>query len=89
MNFFYLIYTKKINKKHINRISFKNNYFKFLLDLSKYPTVLFNPLWLKHNSTDVYINEFKKVPYIQTSLRNYLLNNEDEELMKIYFKLIK
>lgn len=89
LNFFYLIYTKKINKKYINRISIKNNYFKFLLNLSKYPTVLFNPLWLKHNSSDVYINEFKKAPYIQTALKDYLTNNEDEELMKIYFKLIK
>lgn len=89
LNFFYLIYTKKINKKYINSISIKNNYFKFLLNLSNYPALSFNPLWLKHNFSDVYINEFKKVPYIQTTLKNYLINNEDEELMKIYFKLLK
>ncbi|MDV3473598.1 hypothetical protein CMU02_16850 [Elizabethkingia anophelis] len=87
LNFFYLIYIKKIQKISINRVKISNPYYIFLSKPTEYPESEFKVEWLKRDSSDIFLREFKKVPYILSSLEKHLKNNYDSELAEIYFKL--
>jgi hypothetical protein len=89
INFFLLVYTKKIDLTGFESIEIKDNYFKFLFNPDDFQTDQFNLEWLKIINYDPFFEKYKEVEYIIPCLENYLNNNEDIELMKIYFKLKK
>lgn len=89
INFFKLIYLKKIDLKGFENTEIKDDYFKFLYDPTNFPIVDFNPEWLKIEKCNPFIEVFNGVEYIIPTLENYLTNNEDVDLMKLYFRLKK
>nr|WP_315214110.1 SIR2 family protein [uncultured Flavobacterium sp.] len=89
INFFKLIYLKKIDLKGFENIEIKDNYFKFLYDPNNFPIDDFNSEWLKIEKCTAFIEIYKEVEYIIPYLENYLTNNEDVDLMKLFFRLKK
>lgn len=89
INFFLLVYLKKIDLNDFEGIEIKDDYFKFLYDPNNFPIDQFNPEWLKINKNDPFFEKYKEVEYIIPNLENYLTNNEDVDLMKLYFRLKK
>jgi len=61
--------------------------FKFIIDPENYNETKFDVEWLKIFYWDSYIEKFSKIEYIVKKTEEYLLKNQDEELVKIYFKM--
>jgi len=63
--------------------------FKFIIDPEGYDKDNFDVEWLKIFHNDSFIENFSKIDYIIEKLEDYLINNNDEELNKLYFKILK
>jgi hypothetical protein len=89
INFYKLVYLKKIDLKPFKGIEIKDDYFKFLFNPEDFPIDQFNPEWLKIIDSNCFFEKFKEVQYIISTLEKYLIDNDDIKLMKIYFRLKK
>lgn len=89
VQYFELINLGIIKDKKLLSLSIEAELFKFIINPENYDKDKFDIEWLKIFYYDSFIEKFSKIDYIIEKLENYLINNNDEKLNKIYFKLKK
>ena len=88
VQYFELIYSKRIKDNKISKLDVKNDFIKFIINPEKFDENLFEVQWLKVFHRSTFFKRFAKIDYIMNSLEEYLIkNNNEEEYMKMYFQL--
>ncbi|MFN4198731.1 MAG: hypothetical protein ACK4FS_06865 [Flavobacterium sp.] len=75
--------------KKLSSLNVESELFKFIINPESYDKDKFDVEWLKIFYYDSFIEKFSTIDYIIEILEDYLINNNDEKLNKIYFKLKK
>jgi hypothetical protein len=89
IQYFELINSEVIKDKKLMSLNIETELFKFLIDPENYNKDEFDVEWLKFFYNDSFINRFSKINYIIEILEDYLIENNNETLNKVYFKLKK
>lgn len=87
VQYFELINLGIIKEKKLLSLNIEAELFKFIINPENYDKDKFDVEWLKIFYYDSFIENFSKIDYIIEKLENYLINNNDEKLSEIYFKL--
>src|SRR5690606_18329867 len=78
-----------IKDKELLSLNIKVEAFKFIVNPEKFDKDDFDIEWLKIFDWDSFLKRFSKIDYIIEKIENYLTDNNDEELNKLYFKILK
>ena len=89
VQYFELINIGVIKDKKILSLKIEAELFKFIINPERYDEIKFDINWLKIFYYDSYIIRFSKIDYIIEKLEKYLIENEDDKMQKIYFKILK
>lgn len=89
VQYFELINLGVIKDKKLSSLNVEVELFKFIINPESYDKDKFNVEWLKIFYYDSFIEKFSAIDYIIEKVEDYLINNNDEKLNKIYFKLKK
>lgn len=89
VQYFELINLGVLKDKKIFSLKIEAELFKFIINPERYDENKFDINWLKIFYYDSYINRFSKIDYILEKLERYLIENEDDKIRKIYFKILK
>jgi hypothetical protein len=72
------------NKKLIGGI---HPYYQWLLDIDGFNYIKFDPSWIKFDLRKTFTNQYVQSANLRTSLETYLSNNDDPQVMKVFFKV--
>lgn len=89
VQYFELINLGVIKDKKILSLKIEAELFKFIINPERYDEIKFDINWLKIFNYDSFIIRFSKIDYIIEKLEKYLIENEDDKMRKIYFKILK
>lgn len=88
IQYFELIHLRKIEDEKLPSLDIKSELFKFLFNPKDYNENNFNVTWLKYFYRDSFLHRLANIDYILKKLELFLIENKDDELIDIYFKLI-
>ncbi len=89
IQYFELVNLGRIKDKKLLSLNVENELFKFIINPENYDKEKFDVEWLKIFHYDSFIEKFSKVDYIIEKLESYLIDNKDDKLRDIYFRLVK
>lgn len=89
VQYFELINLGILKDKKLLSLNVEAELFKFIIDPETYDKDNFDVEWVKIFHNDSFIENFSKIDYIIEKIKDYLIENNDEELNKIYFKILK
>ncbi len=90
LEYFHLLYSNKtadFGRKRLMEITTESNVLNFLINPEYFEPNLFDINWLKKLNNKEFLKRFSKVDYIENKLEAYLIDNKDNKLTDVYFKM--